>query len=109
LNIPSSGITVPIIDINILNITNQNINTSISVNGSNQNIQSINVYYNNNNVYSKNNVNTNYYSFNLQLPYSNNGNITVCSTLTNGQFNCIIQLLYFNIIKIVTYYGIIVG
>ena len=109
LNIPSSGITVPIIDINILNITNQNINTSISVNGSNQNIQSINVYYNNNSVYSKNNVNTNYYSFNLQLPYSNNGNITVCSTLTNGQFNCIIQLLYFNIIKIVTYYGIIVG
>ncbi|MFP3317366.1 MAG: hypothetical protein RXN79_03100, partial [Candidatus Nanopusillus sp.] len=78
LNIPSSGITVPIIDINILNVTNQNINTTISVNGSNQNIQSINVYYNNNNVYSNSNVNTNYYSFNLQLPYSNNGNITVC-------------------------------
>jgi len=109
LNIPSSGIAVPIIDINILNATNQNINTTISVNGSNQNIQSINVYYNNNNVYSNNNVNTNYYSFNLQLPYSNNGNITVCSTLTNGQSNCIIQLLYFDIIKIITYYGIIVG
>ena len=109
LNIPSSGITVPIIDINILNVTNQNINTTISVNGSNQNIQSINVYYNNNIVYSNSNLNTNYYSFNLQLPYSNNGNITVCSTLTNGQFNCIIQLLYFNIRKIVTYYGIIVG
>ncbi|AMD30014.1 hypothetical protein Nps_03075 [Candidatus Nanopusillus acidilobi] len=109
LNIPSSGITVPIIDINILNATNQNINTTISVNGSNQNIQSINVYYNNNNVYSNNNLNTNYYSFNLSLPYSNNGNITVCSALTNGQFNCILQLLYFNIIKIVTYYGIIVG
>jgi len=72
LNIPSSGgITVPIIDINILNITSQNINTTISVNGVNQNIQSINVYYNNNNVYSNNSVNTNYYSFNLQLPYSN--------------------------------------
>jgi len=108
LNI-QSGITVPIIDINILNITNQNINTTISVNGSNQNIQSINVYYNNNNVYSNSNVNTNYYSFNLQLSYSNNGNITVCSTLTNGQSNCIIQLLYFDIMKIITYYGIIVG
>ena len=58
LNIPSSGITVPIIDINILNITNQNIYTTISVNGSNQNIQSINVYYNNNNLYSNSNVNT---------------------------------------------------
>jgi hypothetical protein len=109
LNIPSSGIIVPIIDINILNVTNQNINTTISVNGSNQNIQSINVYYNNNNVYSNNNVNTNYYSFNLNLPYSNNGNITVCSILTNGQYNCVLQLLYFNIIKIITYYGIIVG
>jgi hypothetical protein len=110
LNIPSSGgITVPIIDINILNATSQNINTTISVNGSNQNIQSINVYYNNNNVYSNSNVNTNYYSFNLQLPYSNNGNITVCSALTNGQSNCIIQLLYFDIIKIITYYGIILG
>jgi len=62
LNIPPSGITVPIIDINILNATNQNIYTTISVNGSNQNIQSINVYYNNNNVYSNSNVNTNYYS-----------------------------------------------
>ena len=110
LNIPSSGgITVPIIGINILNVTNQNINTTISVNGSNQNIQSINVYYNNSNVYSNSNVNTNYYSFNLNLPYSNNGNITACSTLTNGQSGCVIQLLYFNIIKIVTYYGIIVG
>jgi hypothetical protein len=57
------------------------------------------------NLQSYNNSN----NFNLQLPYSNNGNITVCSTLTNGQSNCILQLLYFNIIKIVTYYGIIVG
>jgi len=57
------------------------------------------------NLQSYNNSN----NFNLQLPYSNNRNITVCSTLTNGQSNCILQLLYFNIIKIITYYGIIVG
>ncbi|MFP3167335.1 MAG: hypothetical protein RXQ68_02845 [Candidatus Nanopusillus sp.] len=107
LNIPSSGITVPIIDINILNITNQNINTTISVNGSNQNIQSINVYYNNNNVYSNSNVNTNYYSFNLQLPYSNNGNITVCSTLTNGQSNCVTEIFNLNVAQTYIYYGII--
>jgi hypothetical protein len=107
LNVPSSGITVPIIDINILNITNQNINTTISVNGSNQNIQSINVYYNNNNVYSNSNLNTNYYSFNLSLPYSNNGNITVCSTLTNGQSNCVTEIFNLNVIQTYIYYGII--
>jgi hypothetical protein len=107
LNIPSSGITVPLIDINILNATNQNINTEISVNGSNQNIQSINVYYNNNNVYSNSNVNTNYYSFNLQLPYSNNGNITVCSTLTNGQSNCVTEIFNLNVSQTYIYYGII--
>jgi len=107
LNIPPSGITVPIIDINILNITNQNINTTISVNGSNQNIQSINVYYNNNNVYSNSNVNTNYYSFNLQLPYSNNGNITVCSTLTNGQSGCVTEIFNLNVAQTYIYYGII--
>jgi len=107
LNVPSSGITVPIIDINILNVTNQNINTTISVNGSNQNIQSINVYYNNNNVYSNNNVNTNYYSFNLQLPYSNNGNITVCSILTNGQYNCVTEIFNLNVTQTYIYYGII--
>jgi hypothetical protein len=107
LNIPPSGITVPIIDINILNATNQNIYTTISVNGSNQNIQSINVYYNNNNVYSNSNVNTNYYSFNLQLPYSNNGNITVCSTLTNGQSNCITEIFNLNVTQTYIYYGII--
>jgi hypothetical protein len=106
LNI-QSGITVPIIDINILNITNQNINTTISVNGSNQNIQSINVYYNNNNVYSNSNVNTNYYSFNLQLSYSNNGNITVCSTLTNGQSNCVTEIFNVNVSQTYIYYGII--
>jgi len=108
LNIPSSGgITVPIIDINILNVTSQNIYTTISVNGSNQNIQSINVYYNNNNVYSNSNVNTNYYSFNLQLPYSNNGNITVCSALTNGQSNCITEIFSANVVQTYIYYGII--
>ena len=108
LNISSlGGITVPIISINILNITNQNINTTISVNGSNQNIQSINVYYNNNNVYSNSNVNTNYYSFNLQLPYSNNGNITVCSALTNGQSNCITEIFSANVVQTYIYYGII--
>ncbi|NAZ25961.1 MAG: hypothetical protein GU343_00255 [Nanoarchaeota archaeon] len=107
LNIPSSGITVPIIDINILNITNQNINTTISVNGSNQNMQSINVYYNNNNVYSNSSVNTNYYSFNLQLPYSNNGNITVCSALTNGQSNCVTEIFNLNVSQTYIYYGII--
>jgi len=107
LNIPSSGITVPIIDINILNITSQNIYVTISVNGSNQNIQSINVYYNNNNVYSNSNVNTNYYSFNLQLPYSNNGNITVCSTLINGQSNCITEIFNVNVSQTYIYYGII--
>jgi len=107
LNIPSSGITVPIIDINILNITSQNIYTTISVNGSNQNIQSINVYYNNNNVYSNTNVNTNYYSFNLNLPYSNNGNITVCSTLTNEQSNCVTEIFNVNVSQTYIYYGII--
>jgi len=107
LNIPPSGITVPIIDINILNATNQNIYTTISVNGSNQNIQSINVYYNNNNVYSNSNVNTNYYSFNLQLPYSNNGNITVCSTLTNGESNCVTEIFNLNVVQTYIYYGII--
>jgi hypothetical protein len=107
LNIPSSGITVPLININILNATNQNINTEISVNGSNQNIQSINVYYNNNNVYSNSNVNTNYYSFNLQLPYSNNGNITVCSTLTNGQSDCVTEIFNLNVTQTYIYYGII--
>jgi len=107
LNIPSLGITVPIIDINILNITNQNVYVTISVNGSNQNIQSINVYYNNNNVYSNNNVNTNYYSFNLQLPYSNNGNITVCSTLTNGQSGCVTEIFNLNVAQTYIYYGII--
>ncbi|MFP3317423.1 MAG: hypothetical protein RXN79_03395 [Candidatus Nanopusillus sp.] len=105
LNIPLS--TVPIIDINILNATNQNINTTISVNGSNQNIQSINAYYNNNNVYSNSNVNTNYYSFNLSLPYSNNGNITVCSTLTNGQSNCITEIFNVNVTQTYIYEGII--
>jgi len=107
LNIPPSGIIVPIIDINILNITNQNINTTISVNGSNQNIQSINVYYNKSNVYSNSNVNTNYYSFNLSLPYSNNGNITVCSTLTNGQSNCVTEIFNLNVVQTYIYYGII--
>jgi hypothetical protein len=107
LNVPLSGITVPIIDINILNITNQNINTTISVNGSNQNIQSINVYYNNNNVYSNSNVNTNYYSFNLNLPYSNNGNITVCSTLANRQSNCVTEIFNLNVTQTYIYYGII--
>ncbi|MFZ8855913.1 MAG: DUF2341 domain-containing protein [Candidatus Nanopusillus sp.] len=109
-NIPisnQSGITVPIIGINALNITNQNVYVTISVNGSNQNIQSINVYYNNNNVYSNNNVNTNYYSFNLQLPYSNNGNITVCSTLTNGQSGCVTQIFSLNVVQTYIYYGII--
>jgi hypothetical protein len=107
LNIPSSGITVPIIGINVLNITSQNIYVTISVNGSNQNIQSINVYYNNNNVYSNSNVNTNYYSFNLQLPYSNNGNITVCSTLTNGQSGCVTEIFNVNVTQTYIYYGII--
>ncbi|MFZ8800804.1 MAG: DUF2341 domain-containing protein [Candidatus Nanopusillus sp.] len=107
LNIPASGITVPIIGINVLNITSQNIYVTISVNGSNQNIQSINVYYNNNNVYSNSNVNTNYYSFNLQLPYSNNGNITVCSTLTNGQSGCVTQIFSVNVAQTYIYYGII--
>ncbi|MDT7890441.1 MAG: hypothetical protein RQ869_00005, partial [Candidatus Nanopusillus sp.] len=107
LNIPSSGIAVPIISINVLNITSQNVYVTISVNGSNQNIQSINVYYNNNNVYSNSNVNTNYYSFNLQLPYSNNGNITVCSTLTNGQSGCVTQIFSVNAVQTYFYYGII--
>jgi len=107
LNILASGITVPIISINVLNITNQNVYVTISVNGSDQNIQSINVYYNNNNVYSNSNVNTNYYSFNLQLPYSNNGNLTVCSTLTNGQSGCVTQIFNVNTVQTYIYYGII--
>ena len=107
LNILASGITVPIISINVLNITSQDVYVTISVDGSNQNIQSINVYYNNNNVYSNSNVNTNYYSFNLQLPYSNNGNITVCSTLTNGQSNCVTQIFNVNAVQTHIYYGII--
>ncbi len=107
LNIPPSGITVPIIGINVLNITSQNIYVTISVNGSNQNIRSINVYYNNNHVYSNSNVNTNYYSFNLQLPYSNNGRITVCSTLANGQSGCVTQIFSVNVVQTYVYYGII--
>jgi len=107
LNIPLSGITVPIIGINVLNITSQNIYVTISVNGSNQNIQSINVYYNGNNVYSNSNINTNYYLFNLQLPYSNNGNITVCSTLTNGQSGCVTEIFNVNVAQTYIYYGII--
>ncbi|MFP3257674.1 MAG: hypothetical protein RXO36_07730 [Candidatus Nanopusillus acidilobi] len=55
------------------------------------------------NLQSYNNSN----NFNLNLLYSNNGNITVCSTLTNGQSNCVTEIFNLNVTQTYIYYGII--
>ncbi|MGC9133159.1 MAG: hypothetical protein ACP5GJ_02030, partial [Nanopusillaceae archaeon] len=98
------GTNIPIISINLLNITNSNIIANISVYSNSSIITSVNVSDNGNNINSTN-PNSNYFSKILPLPYSSYTNLTVCASTNAGTSNCYTQII--QNLATTTLYGLI--